>query len=126
MQSKHFDVAALSRLLAPATRVQFLPSASLGPMGKPMDKAGLLSVMENGRSTMKDGRLPMEIIEVTDASAAGLIIAHTKSKGAFTVTGKPVTNEYSIIMWMDEVDGELKITRVREFLDSAVVQSLRG
>lgn len=54
-----FDVAALSRILAPATRVQFLPSASLGPMGKPMDKAGLLSVMESSRSTMKDGRLPV-------------------------------------------------------------------
>ncbi|KZV99760.1 hypothetical protein EXIGLDRAFT_746009 [Exidia glandulosa HHB12029] len=119
------DADGLSKLIAHDAKAQFLPSASLGPLAEPKDKAEFLSIIKDlGRKIMKDARLPMEIIEVTDASAAGLIIAHTKAKGAYTAAGKPFTNEYLIMLWMDEVDDQLKITRIQEFLDSAFVQTL--
>lgn len=34
------------------------------------------------------------------------------------------TNEYLMMLWMCDVGGQLKITRVKEYLDSAFVQSL--
>ncbi|KZV99669.1 hypothetical protein EXIGLDRAFT_831232 [Exidia glandulosa HHB12029] len=120
------DVSALSPLLAPTVRAQVLPSAPLVPFGlaEPKDKEGLLGVVTYMKdNVLKDGRLPMEIIEVTDASASGLVVIHTIAKDAFTRSGKPFANEYLMMLWMDasEEGGELTITRMQEFVDSSFI-----
>ncbi|KZV84387.1 hypothetical protein EXIGLDRAFT_700480 [Exidia glandulosa HHB12029] len=112
------DADALSKLITPDAKAQFLPSAPLGPLGEPTDKDGFLAVVNHLKKVMKDGRMPAEILEITDASSAGLVIAHTKTKDAFTVAGQPYVNEYIIMLWMSEVEGELKITRIQDFFDS--------
>ncbi|KZV84384.1 hypothetical protein EXIGLDRAFT_727263 [Exidia glandulosa HHB12029] len=119
------DADVLSTLIAPTAKAQFLPSAPLGPLGELKDKDGFLgNVRLLKEKVFKDGVLPMEVLEITDASAAGLVIVHTKAKDAFTAAGIPYTNEYLIMLWMDEVDGELRITRIQEFFDSIAVLNL--
>ncbi|KZV91146.1 hypothetical protein EXIGLDRAFT_770205 [Exidia glandulosa HHB12029] len=100
------DADALSKLITPDAKAQFLPSAPLGPLGEPTDKDGFLAVVNHLKKAMKNGRMP------------------TKTKDAFTVAGQPYVNEYIIMLWMAEVDGELKITRIQDFFDSTVISLL--
>ncbi|KZV99747.1 hypothetical protein EXIGLDRAFT_831286 [Exidia glandulosa HHB12029] len=52
------DLDALSNILSPDLSFQFLPSASLGDMGKPLDRDAFFAVRGNLRALLKDSKLP--------------------------------------------------------------------
>lgn len=53
------DLDALSNILSSELSFQFLPSASLGDMGKPLNRDAFLAVGRNLRALLKDSRLPV-------------------------------------------------------------------
>ncbi|KZW01326.1 hypothetical protein EXIGLDRAFT_718466 [Exidia glandulosa HHB12029] len=113
------DIATLEQVWAPNFEWHVLPASLNRPAMVGRETA--FGNMKRLASILREGAfLQIEPIEIIDAPASGAVIIHAKAVDTVAMDGKfNFTNEYIFTVYI----AEGKIVKLREFTDSAFMQS---
>ncbi|KZV95255.1 hypothetical protein EXIGLDRAFT_735555 [Exidia glandulosa HHB12029] len=89
-----------------------------------MTLLNIREMMERAKEVFKDGLNKKEIIRIFAANDERTVVAQLRSDSTVTSKGHPYENEYLYVIDMVEEEGEWKLGRVVEFMDSALLKSV--